>query len=154
SAIAELVKADGPVERQQGDAAWRGAPVGTEFFLSDAARTADGGAQLRLARTAQIAMQQHTVLRFGTKGNSTKLAVDLGAIDLSGAAGNYALDVGEVKLAQNGAIRIPAKGEHASSIELLVGAATVTSNGEVVELQVGRVIELGIGKITVRPAAP
>jgi hypothetical protein len=67
SALAELTKADGPVDKQQGSQPWGGAPVGTEFFFGDAARTGDGGAQLEVAGGAQIAMQKHTVLRFGGK---------------------------------------------------------------------------------------
>ncbi|MBA2539150.1 MAG: hypothetical protein H0V17_05900, partial [Deltaproteobacteria bacterium] len=54
SAIATLDKADGPIDRQPAGASpWAGAPVGTGFFLGDAARTADGGAQLTLAGGAQ-----------------------------------------------------------------------------------------------------
>ena len=46
--IAELTKADGPVERQEGSpsAAWVGAAVGAQFYLGDAVRTADGAAEL------------------------------------------------------------------------------------------------------------
>ena len=65
AALAELTKADGPVERQaDAQGAWAGAPVGAKFYLGDAVRTADGGAELLLAGAARIAMQPHTVLRF------------------------------------------------------------------------------------------
>jgi len=150
ASIATLEKADGPVERQEGTKAWGGAAVGTKFYLGDAARTADGGAQLALAGAAKIAMQPHTVLRFlAGKGNSAQIAVELGAIDLQGA-GKYALDIGDVQLQQNGSIRITAKGKGASSIELTVGAAQFTGiDGKAVELEVGKVFELGIGPIEV-----
>jgi hypothetical protein len=148
--IAELKQADGPVERQDADKPWAGAKIGTKFYLGDAARTADGGAQLALAGAAKIAMQPHTVLRFGAgKNNSAQIAVELGAIDLSGA-GKYGLDIGDVQLQQNGAVRITAKGKGASTIELTVGAAQFTGvDGKLLDLQVGRALELGIGPIEV-----
>lgn len=150
NAIATLEKADGPVERQEGDKPWGGAKVGTKYFLGDAARTADGGAQLSLAGNARIAMQPHTILRFGAgKGGSAQLGVEVGAIDLVGA-GSYKLDIGDVQLADNGAIRITAKGKGESTIELTVGAAQFTSiDGKPVDLEVGKVLQLGIGPIEV-----
>ncbi|HSN29622.1 MAG TPA: hypothetical protein VLT45_25220 [Kofleriaceae bacterium] len=150
SAIATLEKADGSVERQEGDKPWGGAKVGTKYFLGDAARTADGGAQLSLAGNARIAMQPHTILRFGAgKGGSAQIGVELGAVDLVGA-GRYKLDIGDVQLKDNGAIRITAKGKGESTIELTVGAAQFTSiDGKPVDLEVGKVLELGIGPIEV-----
>jgi hypothetical protein len=123
SAIAELTKADGPVEKQTGESApWGGAKVGTKFYIGDAARTADGPAQLEVSGGAQIAMQPHTILRFGgTKGNS-KIAVELGAIDLSGS-GSYGLKSGDVKLSK-GKVRITAGG-----VMLMDGEAQVTGVG-------------------------
>jgi hypothetical protein len=50
SAIAELVKAAGPVDRQHEDKLWKGVQVGAEFYLGDAARTGDGTAQPRRRR--------------------------------------------------------------------------------------------------------
>ena len=150
AALATLEKADGPTQRQEGDKPWVDAKVGTKFFLGDAARTADSGAQLALAGNAKIAMQPHTVLRFGAgKGNSAQIGVELGAIDLIGA-GKYALDVGDVQLQQNGSIRITAKGKGSSSIELTVGAAQFTGiDGKAVELEIGKTLDLGIGPIEV-----
>jgi hypothetical protein len=140
-AIAELKKTEGPAEKQKGgDPAWGGAAIGTEFFLGDAARTADGGATLEvLGGGAQIAMQPHTVLRFGGKAGQSRIAVELGAIDLTGT-GNYALDVGDVKLVKNGTVRITAKGNGQSSVQLTIGEAQVsTVGGELVNLVVGGV---------------
>jgi hypothetical protein len=84
TAIAELRKADGPVERQVGTGAWAGAKIGTKYYLNDAARTADGGAQLEVVGNALIAMQPHTILRFGGTDKSSKIAVELGTIELTG----------------------------------------------------------------------
>src|SRR3569623_2177145 len=103
SAIATREKADGPVERQVGDKPWGGARIGTKYFLGDAARTADGGAQLSRAGNARIAMQPHTILRFGTgKAGAAQIGVELGAIDLVGA-GKYDREVGGVRQEGDGA---------------------------------------------------
>ena len=156
SAIAELTKAEGPVERQEGQGPWMGANVGTKYYLGDAARTADGGAELKLAGAALIKMDKYTVLRFGGgKGGAAKIAVELGAIELRGT-GNYGLDVGDVKLGDNGAVRIVAKGQGKSTIELLVGAAQIEqANGQTLDLEIGKIIDLDltIGAIKIEPPA-
>lgn len=153
-AIAELAKADGPVERQQGQGTWMGANVGQKYFLGDAARTADGGAELKLAASAVIAMDKYTVLRFlAGKDNSAQISVALGAVELRGT-GNYGLDVGEIKLADNGAVRVTAKGQGKSSIELLVGSAQIASaDGQAFDLEIGKVLDLDltIGPIKLAP---
>lgn len=133
--IAELKKAEGPVEKQEQQAAWAGAPIGTEFFLGDAARTADGGAQLDITG-ATIAMQPHTVLRFGA---SNHISVELGAVDLTGD-GSYGLDIGDVKLSKNGRLHITAHG----GVELAVGEAQlIKPGGQTVDLIVGDAVSLG-----------
>lgn len=149
SALATLEKADGPVERQQGAAAWGEASVGAKFFQGDAARTADGGAQLAVLGGARIAMQPHTVLRFGGKGGANKIGVELGAIELSGT-GNYGLDVGDVRLSK-GTVRITAKGNGESTVELTVGDAQVsTASGQILDLVIGSVLDLSLGDLTVQ----
>ena len=149
-AIAELVKADGPVERQAQEAAWAPAALGTQYFLGDAARTNDGGATLMIggATGAQLRMQQHTVLRFGGTLGANRLAVEVGAVDLSGT-GSYALDVGDVRLARTGAVRISARGDGTSQIELTVGQAELAARGQTFELTVGQPI--GVGKDAAAP---
>ena len=150
--IAELTKAEGPVERQEGTGAWGEAAVGAKYYLGDAARTADGGADLKLAGNAIIKMDKYTVLRFGGKGGSAKIAVELGQIELRGA-GNYGLDLGDVKLEKDGAVRITAKGQGKSNVELLVGAAQVSGlDGNMVQLEIGKIFDMGIGPIDVQPA--
>ena len=143
--IAELTKAEGPVERQEGvGPAWSEASVGTKYFLGDAARTADGGAELKLAAAALIKMDKYTVLRFGGKGGAAKIAVELGQIELRGA-GNYGLDLGDIKLAKDGAVRVVAKGAGKNTIQLLVGNAQVTGvNGNTIELEIGKVLDLDL----------
>jgi hypothetical protein len=152
--IAELTKAEGPVERQQGQGTWGGASVGAKFFFGDAARTADGGAELELVGVQLIKMDKYTVLRFGGGAEgSAKIAVELGAIELRGT-GKYGLDVGDVKLADNGAVRITSKGQGKSTVELLVGAAQIASaNGETLDLEIGKVVDLDltIGPIRMGP---
>jgi hypothetical protein len=142
-AIAELKKADGPVEKQTGEAEWGGASVGTKFFIGDAARTADGGAQLEVAGGAQIAMQPHTILRFGGKQGNSKIAVELGAIDLTGT-GSYGLDVGDVRLSK-GTLRITAKSKGQSTVELVIGDAQVSDvNGKSIDLVIGEIVDLAM----------
>jgi len=154
SAIAELTKADGPVERRStstaagtaagaaDSAAWAAAAVGTRYFLGDAARTTDSTATLDLGGSgAQIAMQDHTVLRFGGKPGEPTISVEAGAIDLAGT-GSYSLDVGDVTLARNARVRITSRGSGRSSVELTIGEGQVAANGQTFDLAVGRSIEV------------
>ena len=143
SAIAELTKAEGPVDRQDGSAAWASAAVGTRYFLGDAARTADGPATLAVGGSggAQIVMQGHTVLRFGGKPGESKISIEAGAIDLAGT-GSYSLDVGDVTLSRDGKVRITSKGNGRSSVELAIGEAQVAADGQTFDLVVGRPVEV------------
>lgn len=142
-AIAELTSADGPVDRQDGEAAgWIDAPVGTEYFIGDSARTKDGGAKLTLAGTANVAMQPHTILKFGGSGSNGRIAVEEGIIDITGS-GNYQLDIGELNLANNGTVRITAKGKGESSLELTIGSAKVVKTGEApMDLAIGKPVDV------------
>jgi hypothetical protein len=143
NAIAKLTKKEGPVDRQKGEGDWKSADVGTEFFIGDAARTADGGAGLEVVGGAQIAMQPHTILRFGGTDKQSRIGVEVGAIDITGS-GTYAVDGGDLKLSK-GTVRITSKGIGKSSIELTIGDAQVSSiNGGTINLEVGQVIELGL----------
>ena len=152
--IAELIKADGPVERQSaGQTSWAGAAVGTKYFLGDAARTADKGATLELAGAARIAMQPYTVLRFGGSGGTARLEVELGAIEVSGG-GNYGLSIGDVKLENNGTIRIAANAGHSNTVELVVGNAQITTiDGKTQTLQIGQIVGIELGQIKVETVA-
>lgn len=148
TAIAELEKADGPVEREAKGGAWTPASIGTKFYVGDAARTADSTAQLVVLGGAQIAMQTHTILRFGGSDGNSKISVELGAIDLTGT-GSYGLDVGDVRLSK-GSVRITAKAEGESSVELIIGEAQVSRlNGDILDLEIGSVIDLSIEDLTV-----
>lgn len=148
NAIAELKKADGPIERQQGEGAWAGVKVGQLYYIGDAARTADAPAELQITGGgALITMQPHTVLRFGGKGSSGKIAVELGAIDLSGD-GLVGLDIGDVRL-KSGRVRVTAKGTGAT-LSLEMGDATVSNlKGETFDMVVGSVVDLGMDEVTV-----
>jgi hypothetical protein len=152
--IAELTKTDGPVERQEGDGPWSTSYIGQKYFIGDAARTADGAAELKLVGVQLIKMEKYTVLRFGGgKGNTAKITVELGAIVLRGG-GNYGLDVGDVKLGNDGEVRITAKGQGKSGVELLVGNAQIDrANGETIDLVIGKVVDLDltIGPVKMNP---
>ena len=141
SAIAELTRADGPVERQVGDEAWKPSKLGTRYFIGDAARTWDGSALLDIGGGARILMQSHTVLRFGGRPGQSKISVEAGAVDLTGS-GNYSLDVGDVKLAREGAVRVSSKGNGRSTIELTIGEGRVEANGETIDLVIGRSVDV------------
>ena len=142
NAIAELATADGPVERQEGAAPWKRAQLGTQFFLGDAARVSNGRATLRIVGgTAQIVMRDGTVLRFGGKPGQIAIAVEAGAIGLSGN-GSYSLDVGTVKLA-GGTVEITRKGNGRSTVELTVGKGQVETDGQTVDLAIGQPRDVG-----------
>jgi hypothetical protein len=151
SEVAKLAKADGPVERASGAPAgpWQPAPIGTAFYLGDAARTGAGAAELVVAGGAKLAMQPHTVLRFGGKARDRSMVVETGAVDITGA-GSYALDVGDVTVSRDGTVRVTSRGAGQRAIELRVGAAQIaTAEGGTIALEVGRVVELGIGAVVV-----
>jgi hypothetical protein len=84
--IAELTKAEGPVEREDASGTRKAAALGTKYFIGDAAHTAESLATLQIggAGGAQIRMQRKTTLRFGGRLGESKIAVEGGAIDLSG----------------------------------------------------------------------
>ncbi len=141
AAIAELTKADGPVEREADGTAWNAAVLGTRYFIGDAARTADGTATLTIGGGAQIIMQGHTVLRFGGAAGASKISVEVGAIDLAGT-GSYALDVGDVNLSHGGKARITPKGSGRSTVELMVGEGQVAANGQTFALTIGQSVDV------------
>ncbi|HEX7835856.1 MAG TPA: hypothetical protein VF469_00255, partial [Kofleriaceae bacterium] len=146
NAIAELTAATGPVQREEGEGPWQPAKLGTRYFLHDAARTGDGTATLEVggAGGAKILMKDHTVLRFGGTPGQGKISVEDGAIDLSGT-GSYALDIGDVKLAEHGTVRITSKGNGRSSVELTIGQGQVAANGETFVLSLGKSVDVGSG---------
>jgi hypothetical protein len=149
TAIAELKKADGPVERQVGTGPWSDAKPGTKYYLNDAARTADGGAQLEVVGNALIAMQPHTILRFGGTDKSSKIAVELGTIELTGT-GSYGFDLGDVRLSRNGTVRITANPGGQPKVELTIGEAQVsTVGGQTIDLIVGNSVEIGLETVAV-----
>jgi hypothetical protein len=138
--IAELTKAEGPVERQQGVGPWGGAAVGTRFYLGDAARTADGPAQITLVGSQVIEMNAHTVLRFGPgANNATNIKVEIGAIDVINSSG-ASLEIGNVKVDPGGKVRITAQ-----NVELLIGRAQ--TNGT--QLEIGKPVGLEVGPVKV-----
>lgn len=135
--LAELTRADGPVEKQVGNGGtWSGANIGTKFELGDAARTADGGAQITLLGTQVLEMQPHTVLRFG----ANNLKVELGAIDVINTA-QSGLEIGNVKIAPGGKVRITS-----NNVELVMGTAQLI-NGTA--LEIGKPVGLEISGIVV-----
>ncbi len=141
-AIAELGEANGPVGRQEGSGGWQQAPIGTRYFLGDAARVQNGRATLNiLGATAQIAMRDGTVLRFGGKPGEIRISVEQGEIDLTGS-GSVELDVGKVKLA-NGTVAITSQGSGRATVELTLGNGQVETNGQTFDLAIGQRREVG-----------
>ncbi|HEX8114573.1 MAG TPA: hypothetical protein VF516_42880, partial [Kofleriaceae bacterium] len=142
-AIAELGEANGPVGRQEGSGAWQPARIGTRYFLGDAARVEIGRATLHIVgATAQIAMLDGTVLRFGGKPGEIRISVEQGTIDLTGN-GSVSLDTGKVKLA-GGTVEITSKGPGRSSVELTLGKGQVETNGQTFDLAIGQPREIGL----------
>ena len=141
-AVAELAQADGPVERQEGSAQWQSARIGTRYFLGDAARVTNGRARLSIiGATAQIAMRDGTVLRFGGKPGEIRISVEQGTIDLSGS-GSVGLDVGKVKLT-GGTVEVTSKGSGRASVELTVGNGQVETTSGTFDLVLAQPREVG-----------
>jgi hypothetical protein len=144
-AIAELVKADGPVDRQvSGNKDWAGAQLHSKFFIGDAARTSiDGGAELTLLDSALLAMKPGSIIRFGGTGEQASLKVEQGSVELSRATGNgsYDLGLGQVTLAGGGKILITAEG--GGSLQVLAGSVDVMREGTVTKLGPGDTLGAG-----------
>jgi hypothetical protein len=138
STIAELVKADGPIDRAEIKDDWKPAKPGTTFALGDAARTGDGGAQLKLLDTAQLGLQPNTILRFAGTHDRIRLLFEAGGGKLRGA-GEYALSVGSVKLDDRGELQITSSG-----IKLLAGNATRDVDGAVSNLKLDQEVALDV----------
>jgi hypothetical protein len=147
ASLAELVKADGPVDRQASASKdWGGAPVHTKFFLGDAARTSiDGGAELTVLETARIAMQPGSIIRFGTSDNNT-FKVEQGSVDFT-ANGTYDVGLGKVTLANGGKVHITA--DNGGSLQVLAGSVDVLREGTVTKLGPGDT--LGAGSVQIVP---
>jgi hypothetical protein len=141
-AVAELAQADGPVDRQEGSAAWQPARIGTRYFLGDAARVTNGRARLSIVgASAQIAMRDGTVLRFGGKPGAIRISVEQGTADLSGN-GSYVLDGGKLNLA-NGTVAITSAGSGRASIELTVGKGQIETASGTFDLVLQQPREVG-----------
>jgi hypothetical protein len=152
ASLAELVKADGPVDRQANSGKdWSGASLHAKFFLGDAARTSiDGGAELTLLESARLTMKPASILRFGGSSDKASLKVEQGEVELSRDTGNgnYDLGLGQVTLGGGGKIRITADAG-GNSIQVLAGSVDVLREGTVTKLGPGDV--LGEGSVTVIP---
>jgi len=152
--IAELAKADGPVDRQAGGSdAWNAAAIGTQFYLGDAARTADGGAELKLAGTQLVAMNPHTVLRFDAgKNGAADVHVELGQIDVVNNA-TVGFDIGNVQIQPGAKIRLTA-----SQVVLLIGKAELQGSelapNTPVGLEIGKVVIVDAGAPDAAPPPP
>jgi hypothetical protein len=141
-AVAELAQADGPVERQEGSARWQPARIGARYFPGDAARVTHGRATLHIVgATAQIAMRDGTVLRFGGKPGEIRVSVEQGTIDLSGS-GSVELDVGKVRLT-GGTVAVTSRGAGRASVELTVGNGQVEADGQTFDLVIKQPREVG-----------
>jgi hypothetical protein len=151
AAIAELKQAAGPIDRKAASSKdWGGAKVGAKFYLGDAARTAEGGAQLEIIGNAMLAMQPHTILRFGGTEQASKIAVELGTIELTGT-GSFGFDLGDVRLSRNGTVRITANPGGKPKVELTIGEAQVsTLGGETIDLVIGNAVEIGLEIVDTR----
>lgn len=152
--LAKLAEAAGPVERAVGAGAWTAAPIGTGYFLGDAARTGDGSARLALGGSS-LKMDPHTIVRFGGKpGGKRTLAVELGAFELTGA-GDFGLGLGEINIGTGGGVRVVAGGDGKTSIELTLGDARyIGEDGKALTLSLGAAVDISLGDIAMTPLAP
>src|SRR5258706_14836122 len=94
-------------------------------------------------------MTPHTILRFGAgKNNSANINVELGGIDVINSSAK-SLDIGDVKVAPGGKIRITAD----KKVELLIGAAQLSgADGKAIDLVIGAPISMEIGPAPIATA--
>ena len=126
SAIAELLHADGLVDRRTPSADWSQVERGEKYFIGDSARTSEhGGADFVLAGGAKLHMQPSSTLHFGGQGSKSKIIVEVGGVDVSGT-GDIGLGIGNLKIS-NATVAITANTTDLSQIKLVVGKASVTT---------------------------
>lgn len=147
--IATLASANGPVEREH-EGAWRGAQVGTQFFLGDAVRTGDGSAELVVAGTQVLEMAPNSVLRFAADTNDkAHVRVELGAYDVVNSS-TVGMDIGSVRIAPGGRIHVTA-----DQVELVIGAAQVKGvDGRMFDLVIGSPMSIDIGRPVIATFGP
>lgn len=137
-----LSKHSGTVEREEGAATapWKPVQPGAQYYLNDAARVLNGSAMLDIAGgAAHLLMLDGTTLRFGGEPGKVRIAVETGAVDVS--TDSYALDVGDVRLSNNSKVRITARGNGQTSVELTLGRGQISSSG--FELELGKSVDVG-----------
>ncbi|MGE3547995.1 MAG: hypothetical protein AB7L28_28990 [Kofleriaceae bacterium] len=98
TALAQLLEARGPIDRQSTEGTWSAATAGTKFYLQEAARTADGEALLRMLDGARFTMKPHTILRFGGTADAVKMGLDFGELQFRDESGTYSFDFGVLRL--------------------------------------------------------
>jgi hypothetical protein len=140
SPIAELDKvAAGTVKRAETGTQWQPAAPGTAYFGGNAAYTPHASrAELTIASTARIVMLEDTVIRFKGTARRPELVVELGAITV--ASGAQSLELGNVKLDPNSAVKISSQGGR-STIELTVGTGRVDASAQVTDLVSGKPVD-------------
>jgi hypothetical protein len=140
--VAVLAGNTGTVEREEHEATapWKQVQPGARYFISDAARVLNGQATLDIVGgAAHIVMMDGTTLRFGGEPGKVRIAVEAGAVDVS--TDSYSLDVGDVRLSNNSKVRITARGNGQSSVELTLGRGQIASSG--FDLELGKSIDVG-----------
>ncbi len=148
--IAKLAETTGEVSRDVAATPreWRSAGVGDEFATGDAVKTGAGGqATVEFTAGGGLLLAENTVVRFlpNQEGDTRqRLALELGQAELR--AGEGGIRIGNAIVLGGGVLRVTSVEGGSTSLEVLVGRATVEGEGGLtVDLGEGEILTIDVG---------
>ena len=147
--VARLDDGSGRVERDRRATAgaWEGAAPGAEFVFGDGLRTGESSrASVTLLDRSRLALDQNTLVRFLERPSGSKAAkldVQAGAATLEAVESPSEVDLslGKVRLESHSKLRLVRDGS-SLRLEVVIGSARMLDVKEIIELTVGKAVEI------------
>ena len=151
-ALAELVEADGPAQRDHAGEVgqWQDATVGEQFRVGDGLRTGDGGrAVVELIRGGRLRLGEQALVRFLPKERDAVVELALGDLEVLGSDAELAIETprGRMVIESGTELRLHVGGDEGLGFELRLGGAQfIDRDGESHRLEgAGFVVDVGEG---------